>query len=75
MLADPIAEVLAGHVVSVDWYRRRNGYAWSCSCLVDGQDVHRLPDGAHRAAAGHQAQQVRQALAQQVPAVAGEVRR
>src|SRR5690554_4525452 len=50
--------VLAEHQVDVDWYRRRDGYAWSCSCLTDGEDTHRTAAEAWQSAAGHQAEQL-----------------
>lgn len=59
---DLIADVLAVHTVSTDWFRRRNGFAWWCSCHVDGEGVHPSGDGARSAAARHQAEQVAEAI-------------
>lgn len=60
--ADLITEVLDQHHVSTDWFRRRGGWCWFCSCHTDGEGVHPDGDGARRAAARHQAEQVAEEL-------------
>lgn len=54
--------VLVGHQVDVDWYRRRDGYAWACSCLTDGEGTWQDAAGAWHAAARHQAEAIAAAL-------------
>lgn len=66
---DLIAEVLDQHHVSVDWFRRRDGWAWWCSCLTDGEDVHPDGDSARSAAARHQAEQIAEAIRHGAPEV------
>lgn len=75
MSADLIANTLDQHYVSTDWFRRRGGWAWSCSCLTDGEDTYPDGDGARRSGARHQAEQVAEALAHGAPQPAGEVAR
>lgn len=58
------------HHVSTDWFRRRGGWAWWCSCLTDGEGVYPDGDGARRSGARHQAERVAEALAHGAPQVA-----
>lgn len=58
-----VAGTLAAHQVEVAWFRRRGGWAWWCSCHVDGTATHPHPGGAHAEAEAHQAEQITAALA------------
>lgn len=64
-----IAETLAAHQVSTDYFRRRASWAWWCSCHTDGEGVHPSGVAAEVAAARHQAQMVHQALIDGAPPV------
>lgn len=63
MSVDLIAATLSCHNISVDHFRRRDGWCWWCSCHVDGEQVHPDWAGAYAEGARHQAEQVTHALA------------
>lgn len=62
MTAKRIHQVLVEHETHTDWFRRRGGYCWSCSCETDGEGVHRTYAAASEAAAWHVAEQLSQVL-------------